>query len=114
ATDPDGDPLVLWADNLPPGALFDPDQRTLSWTPDFQSAGSYENVRFLASDSLHQVSAFTTILIAPGNQAPTLAKPGNLTVDEGTPIHFQLRASDAEGDRLHFSSPILPCGAVVT
>ena len=50
ASDPDGDLLALWANGLPPGAVLDSDRRLLVWTPGFQQAGVYENVRFVASD----------------------------------------------------------------
>src|SRR5207247_584648 len=43
ATDPEGDALLDWADNLPPGATFDPVEGLLTWTPDFNSAGTYPN-----------------------------------------------------------------------
>src|SRR5207237_881725 len=79
----------------------------------FRSAGSYENVRFVASDGLHQVSVFTTILIAKGHQAPTLVRPADLTVAEGMPVHIRLNASDPAGDPLHFSSHFLPGGATL-
>src|SRR5262249_36065955 len=92
ASDPDGDFVFFWADNLPPGAAFDPDLRTFTWTPDFHSAGTYENVRFVVSDGLHQVSRFTRLVIADGNQAPTLARPADLTVREGDPLHLRLEA----------------------
>src|SRR5262249_17916412 len=41
ATDTDGDPLVYWADGLPPGAVFDTSRQTLTWTPGPQTAGTY-------------------------------------------------------------------------
>jgi hypothetical protein len=80
ATDADADNLVYWAEHLPPGALFDPLQHALVWTPDFHSAGTYTDVRFLVSDGLHQVSESTTVVIAPTPQAPTFLKPAVVTV----------------------------------
>src|SRR5262249_38510344 len=80
AQDPENDPLVYWADNLPPGAFFDTADHALTWLPGALTAGTYTNVRFYASDGLHQVSTSTTILIAPTPQQPNLLRPADRTV----------------------------------
>ncbi len=49
AIDPDGDPLVYSASNLPQGASFDPNTQTFSWTPRYDQAGVY-TVHFEVSD----------------------------------------------------------------
>lgn len=113
ATDPDGDPLIYWADNLPPGAVFDPAQHVLQWTPAFDAAGTYPDVRLFVSDGLHDVSRSFTLIIAPGNQAPTLTRPADRTVREGDLVRIQLAAHDFEGDPLSFSSLKLPSGATL-
>ena len=46
--DPDNNPLALWVDNLPPGAIFDPENQLLRWSLDFDSASTYNNVSFFA------------------------------------------------------------------
>src|SRR5262249_9020118 len=113
ATDPDGDPLVYWADRLPPGAFFEAATHTLHWTPGAGSAGTYPGVSFVVSDGLHRVSQSTTLAIAAVNQPPTLARPANRTVREGDPLRIQLSASDPEHDPLTFSSEQLPGGATL-
>ena len=50
ATDPDGDPLIYSASNLPSGAAFDAETGTFSWTPRNDQAGTYSNVHFEVSD----------------------------------------------------------------
>ena len=57
ATDPENDPLVYWADNLPAGAVFDPAERTLTWTPGASQAGTYLDVRFAVSDGVRHANA---------------------------------------------------------
>src|SRR5262249_28776788 len=111
ASDPDGDALLFWADHLPPGAIFDPAQRTFSWTPGFQAAGTYQDVRLVVSDGVNQVSGSVRLVIAPGNQAPPLAPIADQTVREGDPLRFRLLADDADGDARTYSSPFLPGGA---
>jgi len=51
AEDADQDPLTYEAENLPPGATFNPSNRTFSWTPGEQQKGVYE-VTFKVSDQL--------------------------------------------------------------
>jgi RHS repeat-associated protein len=110
ATQADGRPLAYWADGLPGGALFDPETRTLNWTPGPRSAGS-DDVRFVASDGLRQAVQHATLLIDPGVLPPTLAQPADLTAREGDTVRIRLQASDPDGGALTFSSGFLPGGA---
>ncbi|MEI9924476.1 MAG: putative Ig domain-containing protein [Bradyrhizobium sp.] len=110
ATDVDGDKLIYWANNLPPGATFDAQQLALIWTPGFQSAGTYTNVTFVVSDGLHEVSEATTIVIAPTPQPPTFIKPSDFTAGEGDTIRIALQASDPHGATLTYASDLLPPG----
>jgi hypothetical protein len=48
-TDPEEDGLTYQADNLPPGASFDPESRTFSWKP--TTIGNYSNIRFRVVDN---------------------------------------------------------------
>ena len=50
AADQDGDELTYSASNLPPGASFDVNTRTFTWTPAYTQAGTYERVRFEVTD----------------------------------------------------------------
>ena len=40
AIDPDGDPVVMWVENLPDGARFDASVNSIRWTPGFTDAGA--------------------------------------------------------------------------
>src|SRR5262249_14678546 len=112
ATDPDGDRLLFQVDGLPPGAIFDPDQRVLTWTPDFSSAGTYP-VRFSVSDGFQTAFRSTTFLIAPADAPPTLVKPADRTIREGDTLRLQLRSTVPGGGTAHFSSTMLPGGATL-
>ena len=111
ATDPQGLPLISWADNLPPGAVYDSASETLSWLPGAGQAGTYPNVEFFVSDGVKQSSVSTTLLIAPAPLPPTLVQPSDRTVLEGESIHIPLQASDPDGTPLTYSSTMLPGGA---
>lgn len=111
AIDEDNNPLIFWADNLPGGAVFDGTKGLLTWTPDYEAAGTYENVTFFVSDGLETVSQSTQIRIAPINQAPTLIRPSDRIVREGDKVRLQLTANDPEKAELKYSSNLLPGGA---
>jgi len=111
ATDPQGLSLISWADNLPPGAVYDTASETLSWVPSAGQAGTYPDIQFFVSDGVNQVSAATTLLIAPTLQPPTLVRPADRTVLEGESIYIPLQAADPNGDSINFSSAMLPSGA---
>jgi len=111
AADPDGDALAYWADNLPPGASFDPRTHTFSWKPSYESAGTYDQVTFMVSDSIHQVSAAVTMVIAPADQPLTLAQPADRTIREGDRLRFYLEGGDPDGGPVAFLSNLLPPGA---
>lgn len=110
ASDRNTQALNYWVEDLPPGASFDAKTRTLSWTPGFEAAGTY-NVTFVVSDGIETVRQASTILIAPTNQAPTLIRPADITVREGETIRLNLPATDPEGKPLTYSSNLLPGGA---
>ncbi len=106
--DPDGDTLAAWVDALPPGAVFDSMTLRFSWTPDFESAGTFEDVTFHFSDGVNEVSAAITFAIAPGDRGPVLTVPAARTLREGDRLRFYLQGSDPDGEPVTFSSPLLP------
>ncbi|WP_460200674.1 putative Ig domain-containing protein, partial [Scytonema sp. NUACC21] len=113
ATDSDKDKLTYWADNLPGGSVFDPTTGILTWTPNYEQAGTYENVQFVVSDGKERVTQTVNILVAPTNQTPTLVRPANKIVREGDYVRIQLKASDADGTALTYFSNLLPGGATL-
>ena len=113
ATDPDGRPLVYWADNLPGGASFDPTTHTLLWEPAYGQAGTYNDVTFYVSDGVSTVSTSVSLLIAPAPPPPQLAAPPDQTVREGDHLRFTLQGSDADGEPVTYSSTDLPENATL-
>lgn len=114
ATDPDpGQAVVLTAQNLPAGAIFDSTTGAFSWTPTYDQAGRYI-VGFTATDNgIPQMSATTSIVITVSNvnRPPVLVPIGNKTVLEGQTLSFALSASDSDGDALTYVASNLPAGA---
>ncbi|NLS91835.1 MAG: hypothetical protein GXX96_06600, partial [Planctomycetaceae bacterium] len=111
AYDPDGDLLIVTADQMPAGARLDPVTRTFLWTPDYDAAGTYEDVTFSINDVTHQVVRQVDFWIRQGNRAPELAPPADRTISEGDRLRFYLDGDDPDGDPVTFSSYLLPPGA---
>ena len=112
ATDPDGDDLLYTASDLPDGAVFDPDTRTFSWTPDFDQAGIYQDVYFEVSDSELTDWESITIVVNNTNRQPVLNPIGDKTINEDSLLEFTINASDPDGDALSYSASNLPAGAL--
>lgn len=111
ATDPDGDNLTYSASNLPTGASFDPMTQRFSWTPGYDRAGLYSNVRFTVTDNgIPSLSANKdiTITVINVNRPPVLDPISNQRVNEGKTLHFTVTANDPDGDDLTFSADSLP------
>jgi hypothetical protein len=112
ATDPNGDALTYSASNLPSGASFNRGSRTFSWTPGYDQAGVYPNVRFQVSDGTLTDSEEITITVNHVNRPPVLSPIGPKTIDEGEPLVFTISATDPNGDALTYSAFNLPDGAI--
>lgn len=61
AFDPNGDPLVYSASNLPTGATFDPLRKLFIWVP--TTAGTYSGIHFKVSDGVLTDSEDITITV---------------------------------------------------
>ncbi len=111
--DPDGDTLILRADGLPPGAVFDASARTFSWTPDHSQAGTY-TVTFTVTDT-GGLTADTdvAIIVTDVPRAPTIsAGSPSHTLAENEFLSFEISGADPDGDDLIFRAGMLPEGAV--
>lgn len=102
ATDPDGDPLVFSASNLPSGATFSASTRTFTFKPSFTQAGTYSNVTFKASDGQVESSTAISITVTNVNRAPVAANQ-SLTTAQNTPLAIMLSGTDADGDALTYT-----------
>ena len=108
ATDADNDPLIYSAHNLPPGATFDPETRTFSWTPTHDQAGTYTNIRFEVSDGILTDSEEITITVIDEDRPPVLEFIGDKLANEGDLIEFEINAHDPDNDPLIYSATNLP------
>src|SRR5262249_25682457 len=99
--------------NLPPGAALDTGRRRFVWTPDFDSAGTYQDVTFHFSDGVNEVTAKVTFAIAPADQPPVLVAPADRTLREGDHLRVYVHGYDPDGEPVKFESALLPPGATL-
>ena len=112
--DPDGDVLSYRGENLPVGAVVNPDTGLFNWTPSFQQAGTYENVRIIASDGHRSRFQEFDIFVTNVNRGPILVPREPLFMREGGVLEFTMEAGDIDGDALKYSASNLPAGADFT
>ncbi len=110
ASDPNNDPLIFEATNLPTGATFDPTTQIFSWTPGYTQSGDY-SVRFKVSDGNLSASQDVTISVTKVNLPPVITIHGNQNINEGQLLNFTVSATDPNGDVLTFATTNLPTGA---
>jgi hypothetical protein len=112
ASDEDTDNTLIYsADNLPEGATFDAASQTLTWTPGFEQAGTY-NVVFNVTDEIETVSTEVNITVQNVNRMPEFENIGDQQVDENNTLTFTVNASDADvGSELAYTAADLPEGA---
>ncbi|MHC4757696.1 MAG: putative Ig domain-containing protein [Planctomycetota bacterium] len=108
AADADGDIVIYNAPALPPGATFAGD--TFTWTPTYDQAGTYQ-ATFVANDGRGADSETITITVSDINRAPVLSHIGAGSIDENKTLTFKINATDADGDAVVYSVPVLPPGA---
>jgi hypothetical protein len=114
ATDPDGNTLIFSMNNAPSGSSLNGNRFT--WTPTFSQSGTVY-VNFIALDNgTPPLSDTITVALRvnSANGAPTLANPGNKTVNETQLLQFNLAASDPNNDSLIYGMINAPTGATLS
>ncbi len=113
ALDADGDSLIYSADHLPPGAVFDPVEKVLTWRPGYLDAGIYQDVTLTVSDGRQSVSRSFKIVVENVNQAPVFGTLPSPTILENEHFRYEILATDSDKDAIRYSSPNLPLGATL-
>jgi hypothetical protein len=106
ATDPDRDTLTYSINNLPRWASFNGSTGRLSGTPAAGDVGTYSNLIITVSDGRASASlrAFSVVVSAPANRAPTISGSAPTTVTAGSAYSFTPSANDPDsGDTLGFT-----------
>ncbi len=109
ASSAQGLPLSYSVQGLPEGATFN--NKTFSWTPSYEQAGSY-NVTLVVVDSTGAgAQAIIGITVNNVYQAPVLTKIGSKRVSENALLTFTVMGSQTEGAVLTYTLSGLPSGA---
>lgn len=106
ASDPDRDSLTYSINNLPRWANFSTASGRLSGTPATGDVGTYSNLIITVSDGRASASlpAFSVVVSAPANRAPTISGSPATTVSAGSAYSFTPTANDPDsGDTLGFT-----------
>lgn len=110
ASDPDGDALTYGVQNIPPGATFDENAHTFTWTPQNIDSKTL-SVIFIVSDAEHSTTQDVVFSLTHINHTPELSGLGNKTTNEDSLLQFVVSAQDEDGDQLVLSAGDLPSGA---
>jgi hypothetical protein len=114
ATDPEGDSIILSADNVPVNAAFldsGNGSGSFIFTPDFTQADTY-HVIFVATDTVGAAdSQMVEIVVNNVNRSPVLDSIGPKTVLEGDTLKFRLHATDLDGDSIILDALNVPTNA---
>jgi PKD repeat protein len=92
--------LILYASQLPPGAVFGTANGTssvtgmFSWTPNESQAPGTYNVTFTVTDGIISVQESSVITVLEPDDALSLTLPGPQTVAPGETLTFTVSASD--------------------
>lgn len=115
ASDPDRDSLVYRISNQPRWATFSTASGRLSGTPAATDVGTYSNVTISVSDGRATASlpAFSIVVNAPANRAPTITGAPATSVSAGSAYSFTPTANDPDSsDTLGFTIQNCPGWAV--
>jgi hypothetical protein len=114
ASDPDRDTLTYSINNLPRWASLNGSTGRLSGTPAAGDVGTYSNLVITVSDGRASASlrAFSVVVSAPANRAPTISGSPARTVSAGAAYSFTPSANDPDsGDTLSFTVQNMPSWA---
>jgi hypothetical protein len=109
----DAQKQVYSAENLPDGATFDPNTRTLTWTPTYDQSGTYD-IPVSLTDGEFTVTQNVSITVNHINRPATLEDIPAQTVDENQPLTITVVSSDPDKEdegKLQLTASNLPQGA---
>jgi len=104
------DSLIFSIKGLPQGANFDASTQEFSWTPSPEQGGIYP-LRFEVTDGVDIDFEEMSIGVVKGQNPPVLGPIGDKAVIKDQLLHFNVTASEPDGDSLKFSASNLPQGA---
>lgn len=116
-TDPDKEDqnaITYKVEQLPPGAMFDTNTNTLSWTPTFDQSGEFNNILLIMTAGKLSDSTRFNFTVNHVNRAPELAEIPEKSIDENKKISFNITGNDKDKEdvgKLTYTTQNLPEGA---
>ncbi|MEO6462754.1 MAG: putative Ig domain-containing protein, partial [Candidatus Eisenbacteria bacterium] len=105
--------LTISAQNLPPGATFNPSKRRFYWIPTFSQAGEWTPTFTATNGQSPAVSCSVTITVVDRGVNPLVTCPDAQSLTELQTITFQIVATNPLPGSLGFSATGLPTGATL-
>lgn len=104
ASDPDGENLIYSATSNEQwlADLFNPNNRTFTWTPDWFDSGIH-TITITVTDGDLSDSETIEINVLNNNRTPILEPIGNKTVQETNLLEFTIYATDADNEDITYS-----------
>lgn len=102
ANDINGDSLNYSASGLPDGAVFDAEQQSFYWTPDYSQAGTF-TVTITVTDGVFSDFETVEITVTNSNRTPVISGIPGGSVMATTNYSFTPVASDPDGDSMTFA-----------
>ena len=109
-SDPENDPVSMFANPIPANAAFNGENNTFSFQPSYAQAGTY-NLKFFASDGELTDEKPVTIQVLDVSLPPVITVSRAWSVQEGETLEFTVDVRDASGDKVEVISSTLPDGA---
>ncbi|MEJ2052522.1 MAG: putative Ig domain-containing protein, partial [Calditrichaceae bacterium] len=111
----DQNALSYSAQNLPKGAVFNPETATFTWTPTYDQSGTYSSLLFIFTAGALSDSITFNVTVNHVNRPPVLNPIADEQVDENKVLQFMISGSDPDVEdsgKLVYSAKNLPEGAV--
>ncbi len=113
----DSGKLQVTVNNLPPGAIFNNSDNSISWTPSYDQAGTYTGIAVSVTDPAGLTSQQSfDIVVNNVNRPPEITAVTPSNIAENAPLNLTIQASDPDQEdqgKLQFSSENLPAGATL-
>lgn len=110
----DQDKLSYRAENLPEGAVFDPQSATFTWTPTYDQSGTYQGITFIFQAGALSDTQLVDITVNHVNRAPQMEAIADKSLNENDSLSFQIVVSDPDKEddgKLTVTADHLPVGA---